>query len=199
MKFEELQGSDDGALVNLAREGNRDAYRVLVERYQGRIFAIAYEIVKRKEDAEDVAQEAFVKAYLSLKGFKGESSFFTWIYRIAYNMALDFRRSALRKGGAPVEFDEKNAVQVGEIPSASVVRGPFELVLDKEKVSMLRKALDEISDEHRAVVILREVEGMSYDEIAKVVGVSKGTVMSRLHYARKSLQKALRDGSVVST
>ena len=198
MSEKRLADLGDEELIELIRGGKREAYRVLVERYQQRVYAIAFEIVKRKEDAEDIAQESFVKAYLSLKSFKGESSFFTWLYRITYNMSLDFRRSISRKGGAPVEFDEGSVVQEssshGELAArGSGFQGPYEAIANRERVKVLRQALDQISDEHRAVVILREVEGMSYDEIAKVVGISKGTVMSRLHYARKSLQKALKD------
>ena len=189
----------EAQLVAQASKGDKDAYRVLVERYQPRVFAIAYEIVKNREDAEDIAQESFVKAYLSLHSFKGDSSFFTWLYRIVHNMALDVRRRLIRRGGGTLEYDEvkasKQELQSGSFGSASPTasEGPAEAMLNREKASRIQKALGEISEEHRSVVVLREIDGLSYEEIAKATGVSKGTVMSRLFYARKKLQEALHE------
>lgn len=184
----------DAELVAKASVGDKEAYRVLVEKYQQRVFAIAFDVVRSREDAEDIAQESFVKAYLSLPEFKGESSFYTWLYRIAYNMAIDFRRRTVRRGGAPVEFDETRADVVAEAAGSVQNRfgSPQELMLRKEESQQIQKVLTEISPEHRAVITLREIEGLSYEEIADVVGVSKGTVMSRLHYARKHLQQGLQ-------
>ncbi|MBN8550364.1 MAG: sigma-70 family RNA polymerase sigma factor [Deltaproteobacteria bacterium] len=184
----------DAELVAKASAGDKESYRVLVEKYQQRVFAIAFDVVRSREDAEDIAQESFVKAYLSLPEFKGESSFYTWLYRIAYNMAIDFRRRTVRRGGAPVEFDETRADVVAEASGSVQNRfgSPQELMLRKEESQQIQKVLTEISPEHRAVITLREIEGLSYEEIADVVGVSKGTVMSRLHYARKHLQQGLQ-------
>jgi len=184
--------NDDTELVARSSSGDKDAYRLLVEKYQQRVFGIALEVVKSREDAEDIAQEVFVKAYLSLPDFKGQSSFYTWLYRIAYNMAVDFRRRVQRRGGPPVEFDE---AKIGSTPDDAILRtrfdGPHDLVVRKEESHQIQKVLAEISPEHRAVITLREIEGLSYDEIADVLRVSKGTVMSRLHYARKRLQQSL--------
>jgi RNA polymerase sigma-70 factor, ECF subfamily len=189
----------DAQLVASATRGDTEAYRVLVERYQSRVFAIAFEIVKSREDAEDIAQESFVKAYFSLGSFKGDSSFFTWLYRIVHNMAFDVRRKLLRRGGATLEYDEVKVAQ-GEgtqissgVSMGKAIIGPQEAVLNRETATLLQKALAEISEEHRSVVVLREIDGLSYDEIAKVTGVSKGTVMSRLFYARKKLQQVLHE------
>ena len=189
----------DDVLVTRARGGDKEAYRLLVEKYQGRVFAIAFEIVKNRQDAEDIAQESFVKAYLSLGSFKGESSFFTWLYRIVHNMALDVRRKLIRRGGETLEYDDikasrgTDAAAAVGVSSGTVIPGPQEVMMEREKAAVIQKALKEISDEHRSVVVLREVDGLSYDEIAKAIGVSKGTVMSRLFYARKKLQEALRE------
>lgn len=184
----------DTELVAKASAGDKEAYRSLVEKYQQRVFAIAFDVVRSREDAEDIAQETFVKAYLSLPDFKGESSFYTWLYRIAYNMAIDFKRRVIRRGGAPVEFDEARVDAVAEGGGAVQNRfgSPQELMLRKEESQQIQKVLAEISPEHRTVITLREIEGLSYEEIADVVGVSKGTVMSRLHYARKHLQQGLQ-------
>ncbi len=189
----------EAELVGRASRGDKEAYRVLVERYQSRVFAIAFEIVRSHEDAEDIAQESFVKAYFSLASFKGDSSFFTWIYRIVHNMSLDVRRKLARRGGGTMEYDEVKVAQAGDTNISSGISmgaqsvGPLEEAVNKEKAGLLQKALHEISDEHRAVVVLREIDGLSYDEIAKVTGVSKGTVMSRLFYARKRLQQVLHE------
>lgn len=184
----------DAELVAKASAGDKDAYRLLVEKYQQRVFAIAFDVVRSREDAEDIAQESFVKAYLSLPEFKGESSFYTWLYRIAYNMAIDFKRRIVRRGGAPVEFDETrvDAVAEGSGTLQNRFGSPQDLMLRKEESQQIQKVLTEISPEHRTVITLREIEGLSYEEIADVVGVSKGTVMSRLHYARKYLQQGLQ-------
>jgi RNA polymerase sigma-70 factor (ECF subfamily) len=186
--------NEEIALVAKARAGDRQAYRVLVERYQQRVYAIAYQVLKNQADAEDVAQEAFVKAFLSLKSFRGESSFFTWLYRITHHMALDYRRSLMRRKSEPITQEMKKEDAVGvQLVTEKPSDDPGQVFSDKELAVRLKKALEKISEEHRSVVVLREVDGLSYEEIAEATGVSKGTVMSRLFYARKKLQEALAD------
>lgn len=182
----------DRDLVARTLAGDREAYRVLVEKYQVRVAAIAFEVVRSRADAEDITQEAFVKAYLSLGEFRGQSAFYSWLYRIAYNMAIDFKRRVARRGGDAVEYEEGRQVAAPSDLSGRVV-GPHEAVVEKEQRARLERVLRELSAEHRAVIVLREVEGLSYEDIADVTGVSKGTVMSRLHYARKAMQRALAD------
>jgi RNA polymerase sigma-70 factor (ECF subfamily) len=190
--------AEDRALIARVRAGDKDAYRRLVEKYQKRAFHLAFEVVRSHEDAEDVVQESFVKAYLSLRDFKQDAAFYTWLYRIVYNMAVDYRRKIARRGGPTLEFDERMLQgaepRSEERPSSNVVEnrieGPQEALLRKEREQRLRAALGEISEEHRLAITLREVDGLSYDEIADVMGVAKGTVMSRLHYARKKIQAA---------
>lgn|GEM_PF-117476 len=198
--------ADDETLVAKTLQGDKEAYRVLVERYQNRLLTAITEILKSREDAEDVVQESFVKAFLSLRNFKQESSFYTWLYRITYNMAIDVRRKAVRRGGTHVEYREGGSVNkvsaeagagsvLASVPADHLqnVEGPHAALLRKETGHRLRQVLAELSEEHRAVIMLREVDGLNYDEIAQAVGVPRGTVMSRLHYARKALQRALRD------
>lgn len=180
---------NDEELVTRSRKGDKEAYRQLVERYQGRLFSCAFDILKSREDAEDVVQEALVKAYLSLHEFQGKSSFYTWLYRIVYNMSIDYRRRTNRRGGAPLEFDEAKASE----ETGNYGTNPADSVLRKQQSTKIKQVLAEISEEHRRVIVLRELEGMSYEEIANVVGISRGTVMSRLHYARKKLQQALSE------
>jgi RNA polymerase sigma-70 factor (ECF subfamily) len=201
--------ADDDTLVAKTLTGDKEAYRLLVERYQNRLLTMVTDILKSREDAEDVVQESFVKAFLSLRNFKGQSSFYTWLYRIAYNMAIDVRRKSGRRGGSHVEYKEgfgvnKVAGSAGEgteAVSASAehlqnIEGPHAALLRKETGRRLQQVLGELSEEHRAVIILREVDGLNYDEIAQAVGVPRGTVMSRLHYARKALQRALQDFAI---
>ncbi len=197
---------DDETLVAKTLSGDREAYRLLVERYQNRLLTMVTDILKSREDAEDVVQESFVKAFLSLRNFKGQSSFYTWLYRIAYNMAIDVRRRSGRRGGNHVEYKEGVGVNrvatadgdttraiAGAAEHMQNVEGPHAALVRKEAGQRLQQVLGELSEEHRAVIMLREVDGLNYDEIAHAVGVPRGTVMSRLHYARKALQKALRD------
>jgi len=202
----DLSARDDNDLVQMTLKGDKEAYRALVERYQGRLFSTALDIVKTREDAEDVVQETFVKAFLSLGQFKGQSSFYTWLYRICFNMAIDIRRKAGRRGGTHLEFKEhlgvnRSAVEDGARESGGGgtghhpqrVEGPHDALARKELGRKIQEVLGELSEEHRAVIMLREIDGLDYDEIAQAIGVPKGTVMSRLFYARKALQKALEE------
>jgi len=185
----------DTELVEQARRGSRNAFQMLVEQYQSRAYRLAFNVLRRREDAEDVVQESFVKAYLSLPNFKGESAFYTWFYRIVYNMSVDLKRKTARRGGAPAELDEKllNIQETNASILIGHVEGPQSSILRKEQAGRIQTALAELSDEHRAVIHLRELDGLSYEEISDILSVSKGTIMSRLHYARKKLQSALRD------
>ena len=202
----DLLARDDNDLVRMTLKGDKEAYRALVERYQGRLFSTALDIVKTREDAEDVVQETFVKAFLSLAQFKGQSSFYTWLYRICFNMAIDIRRKAGRRGGTHLEFKEhlgvnRSAIEDGARDGSGAgvghhpqrVEGPHDALARKELGRKIQEVLATLSDEHRAVIMLREVDGLDYEEIAKAIGVPKGTVMSRLFYARKALQKALEE------
>ena len=202
----ELTARDDNDLVRMTLAGDKEAYRALVERHQGRLLTTALDIVKTREDAEDVVQETFVKAFLSLGQFKGQSSFYTWLYRICFNMAIDIRRKAGRRGGTHLEFKEQVGVNRAAVMDGARetgaggvadrpqnVEGPHDALARKELGRKIQEVLGELSEEHRAVIMLREVDGLDYEEIAQAIGVPKGTVMSRLFYARKALQKALEE------
>ena len=181
--------SDEKDIIQRSIAGDCEAFRILVTRYQARAFSLAFELLRSREDAEDVTQESFVKAYLGLADFKGEGAFYTWFYRIVYNMALDFKRKVKRRGGQSEELDES----IGDSMAmhGSSISAPHEALREKEELAILKASMNSLSDEHKTVILLREVEGLNYDEIAQVTGISRGTVMSRLHYARKSLQQAL--------
>jgi RNA polymerase sigma-70 factor (ECF subfamily) len=184
----------DGTLVRASQGGDREAFRGLVDRYFRRILAVAMGMVRNREDALDVAQETFIKAYENLATFKGGSTFYTWLYRIAVNLCIDFQRRAMRSAKVCVEATDTsgNDTRVAELHNDSQGADPFERLKDRELGAHVRAALDELTPEHRAVILLREVEGLSYEEISQVMQCAKGTVMSRLHYARKRLQDRLR-------
>jgi RNA polymerase sigma-70 factor (ECF subfamily) len=187
----------DWELVGLAGEGDRDAFRELVERYQRRVLAVVMGMLHDREAALDVTQETFIKAYRSIGRFKGDASFYTWIYRIAVNLAIDYQRREWRR---PIVENQRGAEAPGEdlldrLRDESPGADPFQAAKDSELRERVRQAIDELTPDHKAVILLRELDGLSYEEISRVMQCSKGTVMSRLHYARKKLQKRLREFS----
>ncbi|GIW41200.1 MAG: RNA polymerase sigma factor [Candidatus Binatia bacterium] len=184
----------DRELVRASRRGDREAFRELVERYQRRIVSVLLGMLHDPEEAVEVAQEVFARAYENLRQFKGESSFYAWLYRIAFNLAIDRQRKEQRRPTVPLEERAGGGGEIlDERPAEGVSSDPYEQVRAKEIGKRVMQAIDELTPEHKAVILLREVEGLSYEEISRVMQCSKGTVMSRLHYARKKLQARLRD------
>lgn len=180
-------------LVNRARQGDMSAYDDLVRRYQERIYATIYHMTSNHEDANDLAQEAFIKAYQALKSFKGGSSFYTWIYRIAVNKTINFLKQ--RKNRAQIslndlDFNAEHDPDLVALISDKTPRRDANLAELQEK---LNAALQKLSDYHRLVVTLHDVQGLSHEEIAKVMDCNIGTVRSRLFYARQQLQAYLSD------
>jgi RNA polymerase sigma-70 factor (ECF subfamily) len=187
----------DSELLARVRGGDRDAYRVLVERYQKRVYNLAYSLLKNREDAADVAQEAFAKAYQSVAGFKGDASFYTWIYRITNNLCIDQLRKA-KPAGSHVEYSEELADDASAETQAGVgVLGsqlgtnPQRSALRRELAEKLEEALAQLPEKHRAILVLREVDGLSYEELSQTLEIPKGTVMSRLFHARAKMQEIL--------
>jgi RNA polymerase sigma-70 factor, ECF subfamily len=188
---------DDGELVDAARAGDADAFRALFERYHRRAYSLAYGVVHSKDDALDVVQDAFIKAHKYLDKFEGTSSFYTWLYRIVMNLAIDHLRK--HKKSRVVDFSDTNVQEgdasVGDEELIPKILGghPGRALMDKEIRGRIEGALAELSDNHRAVLVMRELEGLSYEEMAQVMGCSKGTIMSRLFHARRNMQKRLID------
>ena len=181
----------DEDLIRAAVGGDDAAFRELLERYKKRAFGVAIGIVGDPDEAQDVVQDAFIKAYHNLKEFRFGSNFYTWFYRLLVNQAIDRWRKSARS--AEVPFDESWLSEDASPPDAfAYPRTPEDLVRDRELGDALQRALDDLPEYHRAVIVLREVDGMAYDEIAKVLGCSVGTVMSRLHYARAKLKESLK-------
>ncbi|HEY1814023.1 MAG TPA: sigma-70 family RNA polymerase sigma factor [Kofleriaceae bacterium] len=177
----------DRELVEAARGGDREAFRTLFERYNRRAYALALGIVRQPDDALDVVQEAFIKAHKHLDRFEGTSSFYTWLYRIIMNLAIDLLRKRKRVTELAEDSDE-----AGLLPQL-LGGNPGRALMDKEIRARIDAALAELSDNHRAVLVMRELEGLTYEEMAKAMGCSKGTIMSRLFHARKNMQRQLAD------
>jgi RNA polymerase sigma-70 factor, ECF subfamily len=189
--------TDDLTLVQRVRTGDQRAYKTLVERYQRKVFSVALGMLKDREEARDVAQEAFVKVYKYLDHFKGDASFYTWLYRITVNICIDVlrRRGVLR--GEQVEFDEQVQMDVSEANLGALGTrlgtNPQKSMLRKELAEKIQAALAEVPEKHRAILLLRELEGMSYEDLSRTLDIPKGTVMSRLFHARLKVQKVLNE------
>jgi RNA polymerase sigma-70 factor, ECF subfamily len=175
----------DPQLIQAILAGDQSAFSVLVRRYSERAYRAAYRVVRDPHQAEEVVQEALIKAYRALDGFELRSSFYTWLYKIVVNLALDRRR---RDGRAPsVEWDDRVADRV-DPRAVTPGGGDPELASRRREVrEFVAQGVQELPDAQREVLLLREVEGLSYEEIAETMQISKGTVMSRLHYARKKM------------
>ena len=185
--------SSDWELVQRARAGERDAFRELVERYQRKIAALALGMLRNHEDALDVVQETFTKAYQNLDRFMGDAAFYTWIYRIAYNLCVDHQRRAAKEPLLGGDTEEEGRAARALPADVSHPDEPFARARDAEIARRVREAIRDLTPDHRAVILLRELEGLSYAEISQVLECPKGTVMSRLHYARRQLQRRLRE------
>ena len=184
---------DEDALVRRARRGDLAAYDELVKRYQERIYATIYHMTSNHEDANDLAQESFIKAFRVLKSFKGGSSFYTWLYRIAVNKTINFlkqRKNRMHMSLNAMDFNAEHDPDLMALISDKTPRRDAGLTELQEK---LNAALLKLSEPHRLVVVLHDVQGLSHEEIAQVAGCNIGTVRSRLFYARQQLQGYLAD------
>lgn len=185
----------DAELVRRAQGGDHAAFRQLFDRYHRRVYAVAFGVLKNRHDALDCVQEGFVKVHRHLPNFQGTSSFYTWLYRIVMNLAIDQLRR--RKTAKPVEFDDARR-RDGEEPGDDAIvsrlldENPRKAVIRRELLERVQAALAELPEYHRQVILLREIEGLSYEEMAEALDVPKGTIMSRLFHARKKMQEALK-------
>lgn len=186
---------DDKTLVNQVKAGDRSAFRVLVERYKQRVYGIAFGILRNEDDAMDITQEAFIKVHRHLERFQGTSNFYTWLYRIVVNLCID----QVRKNSKGYATDYNDLLDHSQVTNDSrgTIQGvpipdPGRAFQQKELNEQINQAVNGLSASHREVILLREVEGLSYKEISDILGISVGTVMSRLHHARQNLQRTLR-------
>src|SRR5256886_12161191 len=185
--------TEDVELVRRSKKGDMTAYDQLVRRYQERIYATIYHMTANHEDANDLAQETFIKAYQALKSFKGDSSFYTWVYRIAVNKTINFlkqRKNKTHLSLNDLDFNAENDPDLVALISDKTPRRDIDLSELQEK---LNAAMLKLSEVHRLVVTLHDVQGLSHEEIGKIIDCNIGTVRSRLFYAPQQLQAYLSD------
>jgi RNA polymerase sigma-70 factor (ECF subfamily) len=174
-------------LISRCQKGDSDALKEIFDQYNKKVYGIAYGVVRQREEALDIVQEVFIKLYRSIKNFKGKSKFYTYLYRMAMNTAIDHVR---KMGKSPFSrLEEMEGFQ----PSDGVEKRPDSILLQKEVEERVKVALEKLPADQRMALIFREVEGLSYQEMAEAMGCSIGTVMSRLHYARKRIQELLKN------
>jgi RNA polymerase sigma-70 factor, ECF subfamily len=190
-----MMEAEELSLVRRAQAGESEAFRALVVRHQRKVYAVALGIVKDRDLAWDVSQEAFVRVHQHLREFKGDSSFSTWVLRIATHLAIDSVRRERQSSKDDIdEVRESDLSGGGEgILATSLGSNPHESALRKEMLGKIQEALEQLPEKHRTILVLRELEGLSYEELAERLGIHKGTVMSRLFHARKKMQALLRE------
>ena len=190
---EEQAPVEEAVLVKRARKGDLAAYDDLVKRYQERIYATVYHMTSNHEDANDLAQEAFIKAFQALKSFKGGSSFYTWVYRIAVNKTINFLKQRKNKAHMSLDDLDFNAEHDPDLVALISDKTPRREINLTELQEKLNEAMQKLSESHRLVVTLHDVQGASHEEIAKIMNCNIGTVRSRLFYARQQMQAYLSD------
>jgi RNA polymerase sigma-70 factor, ECF subfamily len=188
-------GPPETELVDRARRGDHAAFQVLVERYQGRVHALARRILRDPDRARDAVQEGFLKAYAGLERFEGRSGFYTWLYRLVFNQCIDMKRRD--RSGRHEEWDDEMGRDVAAgadtapMPLGHELADPANAYHRGQLREALAAAIESLPDDARRTLVLREVDGLSYEEIAKALRIPKGTVMSRLHYARRRVRDTL--------
>ena len=178
---------EETEMISRCQQGDQEALKEIYEKYHKKIYRIAYSVVRQREEAFDVVQEVFIKLFRSIRNFKGRSHFYTYLYRMAMNTAIDHKRKTGKQYMS--SLDEEGSFE----PSDQPEKGPEKILLQKELEERVKLAMDKLPDEQRAALIFRDVEGLSYQEMAEAMGCSIGTVMSRLHYGRKRMQESLKD------
>ncbi|MEM9283834.1 MAG: sigma-70 family RNA polymerase sigma factor [Verrucomicrobiota bacterium] len=183
----------DLELVQKAREGDTVAFDELVEKYTPKLYGLVYHMTSNHEDTNDILQDVFAKAYRALKRFRGKSTFYTWIYSIATNMTLNFLKKRNRRRAMSLNDVDLAIENDKDFIEATSKSDPVREANISELQERLNMAMQELSEDHRAVVTMFDIQGMPHAEISKILGVSEGTVRSRLFYAHRQLQSYLED------
>ncbi|MFN4245730.1 MAG: RNA polymerase sigma factor [Brevinematia bacterium] len=189
--WEEKSKLSDQALISLIKSGDKEAFALLVKRYEKKILNILYLQLGNIPDLEDLAQEVFIKVFKNIGNFRGESQFYTWLYRIAMNISYDYKRKNRETYSLdePLKEDEEDTFE--KVLSDSSIEDPLSVIETEELKEKLRKFIKELPKEYQEVLVLREYEGLSYEEIAKILNCPIGTVESRLFRARKELKEKI--------
>ncbi|MCL4177705.1 MAG: sigma-70 family RNA polymerase sigma factor [Verrucomicrobia bacterium] len=185
--------ASESDLIQRTKRGDLEAYDELVRRFQERIYATIYHMTANHEDANDLAQETFIKAHQAIASFKGDSSFFTWLYRIAVNKTINFLKQRRNKNNLSLNDLDLNAEHDPDLVALVSDKTPRRDVALAELQEKLNAAMQQLSETHRLVVTLHDVQGLAHEEIAGIMGCNVGTVRSRLFYARQQLQAYLSD------
>lgn len=187
-----LQGAEEAQLVTELQAGSEEAFAYVLERYRNPVYSLVAQILVSEADAADVLQNVFVKVFRGIGQFHGQSTLKTWLYRIAVREALNFRRGWFRRHfHEPFSIDDEPADPSGKLATAPAADGPYETLEQSERQQLVKSALDALPRPYRAVLVLREMEDMPYDEIADMLGVPEGTVKSRLMRGRELLRRKL--------
>ncbi len=186
-----LQSRTDEALIELSREGREDAFAVLVQRYQNRVFSLVHRVLHIPAETEDMAQDVFVTVYRTLEQFRGDCSFSTWVYRIALNLCKNRIKYLQRRNfhrAQDIEETSENAIQS---PQPMAFANPEQQLLGRELERLLQHELSALEEDFRIVLVLRDLEHLSYEEIADITDLALGTVKSRIHRARSMLKSRM--------
>jgi RNA polymerase sigma-70 factor, ECF subfamily len=178
---------EETEMISRCQQGDQEALKEIFDKYHKKVYRIAYGVVRQREEALDIVQEVFIKLFRSIKNFKGRSNFYTYLYRMVMNTAIDHTRKTGKHFIS--SLDDEGSFE----PSDEVEKGPERILLQKELEERVKWAMEKLPAEQKAALIFRDVEGLSYQEMAEAMGCSIGTVMSRLHYGRKRIQELLKD------
>ena len=189
----QLEAESDLAIVRRVQEGDVAAFDQLVLKYRTRVYGVVYNMTSNREDASDLTQDAFIKSFQSINRFQGQSSFFTWLYRIAVNSTLThLRKNRLRTFFSFEKINEDDKVSAEVIAALTDNTGADQETFARELQEKLNEAMQKLSIRHRTVITLFEIDGLGHQEIAEIMNCSVGTVRSRLHYAKQLLQSELQ-------
>ncbi len=192
-KAEQEVPLDELELVRLAQDGDLQSYDELVKRYQERIYATIFHMTMNHEDASDLTQESFIKAFQAIRNFKGDSSFFTWVYRIAVNKTINFLKQKKNRNHYSLDDIDCNAERDPDLVSLISHKTPRRDLNLSELQEKLNEAMQKLSEDHRLVIVLHDIQGLPHEEISKIMDCNVGTVRSRLYYARQQMQALLAD------
>lgn len=192
-----LTREQEREIIQKVLSGDTEAFEALVLEHQNKVYSLALRMVGNEEDALDMAQEAFIRAFNSLSGFRGDSKFSVWLYRLTSNICIDFIRSRAKKRTVSMTWTDEEGGDAGELEIPDETWSPETQLERRMTRESVQRGLDSLSPQYREILLLREINGLSYEEIGRVLGIEEGTVKSRIFRARKKLcDFLLREGNI---